>query len=164
MDDMLLVTTIRRLRREGLPLEKAVETAAMTRLRPVLMTTLVAAVGFLPMAFNTGIGAEVQRPLATVVIGGLIDDSMTQTIYKVPCLGDIPLLGWLFRTDSRAKDKTNLYVFLTPRVVANPAEAQAIYDVKKEQIENGRGPEQALENAMKKFRAHISTELEQIAL
>jgi len=71
----------------------------------------------------------------TVVIGGLIDDSMTQTIYKVPCLGDIPLLGWLFRTDSRAKDKTNLYVFLTPRVVANPTEAQAIYETKKEQIE-----------------------------
>jgi general secretion pathway protein D len=71
----------------------------------------------------------------TVVIGGLIDDSMTQTTYKVPCLGDIPLLGWLFRTDSRAKEKTNLYVFLTPRVVANPAEAKAIYETKKEQIE-----------------------------
>jgi len=53
-------------------LEDAVETAAMTRLRPVLMTTLVAAVGFLPMALNTGLGAEVQRPLATVVIGGVI--------------------------------------------------------------------------------------------
>ena len=53
-------------------LEDAVETAAMTRLRPVLMTTLVAAVGFLPMALNTGMGAEVQRPLATVVIGGVI--------------------------------------------------------------------------------------------
>jgi len=74
----------------------------------------------------------------TVVIGGLIDDSMTQTTYKVPCLGDIPLLGWLFRTDSRAKEKTNLYVFLTPRVVANPAEAQAIYETKKEQIEEAR--------------------------
>ena len=53
-------------------LEDAVETAAITRLRPVLMTTLVAAVGFLPMALNTGMGAEVQRPLATVVIGGVI--------------------------------------------------------------------------------------------
>ena len=69
---MLLVTTIRRLRRQGMLLDKAIETAAMTRLRPVLMTTLVAAVGFFPMAFNTGIGAEVQRPLATVVIGGVI--------------------------------------------------------------------------------------------
>ncbi len=72
LDDMLLVTTIRRLRGAGLALERAVETAAMMRLRPVLMTTLVAAVGFLPMALNTGIGAEVQRPLATVVIGGVI--------------------------------------------------------------------------------------------
>ena len=72
LDDMLLVSTIRRLRRQGMGLEEAVETAAMMRLRPVLMTTLVAAVGFIPMAFNTGMGAEVQRPLATVVIGGVI--------------------------------------------------------------------------------------------
>ncbi len=72
LDDMLLVTTIRRLRRSGMELEKAVEHAAMLRLRPVLMTTLVAAVGFLPMAFNTGVGAEVQRPLATVVVGGVV--------------------------------------------------------------------------------------------
>jgi len=74
----------------------------------------------------------------TVVIGGLIDDSMTKTTYKVPCLGDIPVLGWLFRTDSNAMEKTNLFVFLTPRVVANPAEAQAIYETKKEQIEKAK--------------------------
>ena len=67
----------------------------------------------------------------TVVIGGLIDDSMTKTTYKVPCLGDIPLLGWLFKTNSNAKDRTNLFVFLTPRVVANPAEAQALYEAKE---------------------------------
>jgi len=72
LDDMLLVSTIQRLRSRGVPLEQAVEEAAMTRLRPVLMTTLVAALGFVPMAFNTGMGAEVQRPLATVVIGGVI--------------------------------------------------------------------------------------------
>jgi cobalt-zinc-cadmium resistance protein CzcA len=72
LDDMLLVSTIRQLRRRGVDLEQAVETAAMTRLRPVLMTTLVASLGFVPMAFNTGMGAEVQRPLATVVIGGVI--------------------------------------------------------------------------------------------
>jgi len=72
LDDMLLVSTIRQLRRRGFGLEDAVETAAMTRLRPVLMTTLVASLGFVPMAFNTGMGAEVQRPLATVVIGGVI--------------------------------------------------------------------------------------------
>jgi cobalt-zinc-cadmium resistance protein CzcA len=71
LDDMLLVSYIRQLRRRGAPLEQAVEEAAMTRLRPVLMTALVASLGFVPMAFNTGMGAEVQRPLATVVIGGI---------------------------------------------------------------------------------------------
>ena len=71
LDDMLLVSTIRQLRKRGVALEQAVEQAAMTRLRPVLMTALVASLGFVPMAFNTGMGAEVQRPLATVVIGGV---------------------------------------------------------------------------------------------
>ncbi|QDU59916.1 Cobalt-zinc-cadmium resistance protein CzcA [Planctomycetes bacterium Pan216] len=71
LDDMLLVSTIRQLRREGRSLDDAVEEAAMTRLRPILMTTLVASLGFVPMAFSTGMGAEVQRPLATVVIGGV---------------------------------------------------------------------------------------------
>jgi cobalt-zinc-cadmium resistance protein CzcA len=71
LDDMLLVSSIRQLRRRGVALEQAVEEAAMTLLRPVLMTALVASLGFVPMAFNTGMGAEVQRPLATVVIGGI---------------------------------------------------------------------------------------------
>jgi cobalt-zinc-cadmium resistance protein CzcA len=71
LDDMLLVSTIRQLRRFGKSLDEAVEEAAMTRLRPILMTTLVASLGFVPMAFSTGVGAEVQRPLATVVIGGV---------------------------------------------------------------------------------------------
>lgn len=71
LDDMLLVSTIRKLRRQGRTLDEAVEEAAMTRLRPILMTTLVASLGFVPMAFSTGMGAEVQRPLATVVIGGV---------------------------------------------------------------------------------------------
>jgi len=70
LDDMLLVSTIRQLRRRGRSLDEAVEEAAMTRLRPILMTTLVASLGFVPMAFSNGMGAEVQRPLATVVIGG----------------------------------------------------------------------------------------------
>ncbi len=72
LDDMLLVSYVRQLRARGAGLEEAVEKAAMTRLRPVLMTAMVAALGFVPMALNTGIGAEVQRPLATVVIGGVI--------------------------------------------------------------------------------------------
>jgi heavy metal efflux system protein len=72
LDDMILVSYVRQLRRKGKPLDEAVMEAAITRLRPVLMTTLVASLGFLPMAFSTGMGAEVQRPLATVVIGGVI--------------------------------------------------------------------------------------------
>ena len=72
LDDMILVSYVRQLRNQGLPLDQAVTKAAITRLRPVLMTTLVASLGFLPMAFSDGMGAEVQRPLATVVIGGVI--------------------------------------------------------------------------------------------
>ncbi|HEY2883409.1 MAG TPA: CusA/CzcA family heavy metal efflux RND transporter [Pirellulales bacterium] len=72
LDAMILVSYIRQLRSRGCSLEHAVEEAATTRLRPVLMTTLVASLGFVPMAFSTGMGAEVQRPLATVVIGGVI--------------------------------------------------------------------------------------------
>ncbi len=72
LDDMILVSYVRQLRAKGLALDDAVRQAAITRLRPVLITTLVASLGFLPMAFSTGQGAEVQRPLATVVIGGVI--------------------------------------------------------------------------------------------
>jgi cobalt-zinc-cadmium resistance protein CzcA len=72
LDDMILVSYVRQLRRRGLTVDEAVRQAAVTRLRPVLMTTLVASLGFLPMAFSTGMGAEVQRPLATVVIGGVL--------------------------------------------------------------------------------------------
>ncbi|MFZ0484943.1 MAG: type II secretion system secretin GspD [Desulfobacterales bacterium] len=71
----------------------------------------------------------------TVVIGGLIDDSFSETRYTVPCLGDIPLLGYLFKTTARGGDKTNLYVFITPHVVENPAEAKAILDSKKDEID-----------------------------
>jgi biotin carboxyl carrier protein len=72
LDDMILVSYIRHLRAKGLPRDEAVRQAAVTRLRPVLMTTLVASLGFLPMAFGTGMGAEMQRPLATVVLGGVV--------------------------------------------------------------------------------------------
>jgi cobalt-zinc-cadmium resistance protein CzcA len=72
LDDMILVSYIRDLRARGLGVEQAVMQAAVTRLRPVLMTALVAALGFLPMATSQGMGAEVQRPLATVVIGGVL--------------------------------------------------------------------------------------------
>ncbi len=71
----------------------------------------------------------------TVVIGGLIDDSFSKTEYKVPCLGDIPLLNFLFKSTSRAADKTNLFIFITPHVIENPAEAKDVYQKKKDQID-----------------------------
>ncbi len=71
----------------------------------------------------------------TVVIGGLIDDSFSETTYAVPCLGDIPFLGYLFKTTARGGDKTNLYVFITPHVVKNPAEAKVILDSKNHEID-----------------------------
>ncbi|MBW2248706.1 MAG: type II secretion system secretin GspD, partial [Deltaproteobacteria bacterium] len=72
---------------------------------------------------------------STVVIGGLIDDSFSKTEYKVPCLGDIPLVSFLFKSTSRAGDKTNLFVFIAPHVIENPAEAEEIYQKKKDQID-----------------------------
>jgi len=71
----------------------------------------------------------------TVVIGGLIDDSFSKTEYKVPCLGDIPLLNFLFKSTSSAGDKTNLFVFIAPHVIENPAEAKEVYQKKKDQID-----------------------------
>ncbi len=85
LGDMVLVSTIRRHLDAGVPLRQAVERAAHERMRPVLMTGLVAALGFLPMALNTGVGAEVQRPLATVVMGGLLS-STALTLVVLPVL------------------------------------------------------------------------------
>jgi cobalt-zinc-cadmium resistance protein CzcA len=65
--------------------DRSIEEAALTRLRPVLMTALVASLGFLPMALSTGVGAEVQRPLATVVIGGVISSTLL-TLLVLPVL------------------------------------------------------------------------------
>ncbi|HSG66316.1 MAG TPA: efflux RND transporter permease subunit, partial [Gammaproteobacteria bacterium] len=72
LNGLVMVTFIRDLRMSGKPLGEAIVEGALTRLRPVLMTALVASLGFVPMALNTGIGSEVQRPLATVVIGGIV--------------------------------------------------------------------------------------------
>lgn len=71
----------------------------------------------------------------TVVIGGLIDDTTTVNENKVPVLGDIPLLGWLFRNKSDNNTKTNLYIFITPRVIRGPEEANQIFRGKKEHID-----------------------------
>ena len=71
----------------------------------------------------------------TVVIGGLIDESLSKDVGKIPCLGDLPILGHLFRVDSSGSDRTNLFIFLTPKVVKNPAEAQKIYLEKKDTMD-----------------------------
>ncbi|WP_321492290.1 type II secretion system secretin GspD [uncultured Desulfobacter sp.] len=71
----------------------------------------------------------------TVVIGGLIDESLSKEVGKVPCLGDIPLLGNLFKSQSSGSEKTNLFIFLTPRVVKNTLEAKEIYKEKKDTMD-----------------------------
>ncbi len=88
LNSMVLVSFIRHLRDRGWDLGAAVEEAALTRLRPVLMTALVASLGFVPMALSTGVGAEVQRPLATVVIGGVISSTLL-TLLVLPVLYDL---------------------------------------------------------------------------
>jgi len=95
LGDMVLVSTIRDLLRARVPLEEAVLQAAEQRLRPVLMTALVASLGFLPMALNTGMGAEVQRPLATVVIGGVASSTLLTLVV-------LPVMYVLFRRRGEA--------------------------------------------------------------
>ncbi len=80
LNGLVMVTLINQLREKGESIHMAVFNAAHKRLRPVVMTALVATLGFLPMALNTGMGAEVQRPLATVVIGGLITSTILTLI------------------------------------------------------------------------------------
>ena len=76
LNGLVLVSAIRKAREAGHPLAEALREATQARLRPVLTTALVASLGFLPMAFATGAGAEVQKPLATVVIGGLLSSTL----------------------------------------------------------------------------------------
>ena len=88
LNGLVMLTLINQLRQEGTPPEEAIIQGSLRRLRPVLMTALVASLGFLPMALSTGTGAEVQRPLATVVIGGLIS-STALTLLVLPALYSI---------------------------------------------------------------------------
>jgi general secretion pathway protein D len=74
----------------------------------------------------------------TIAIGGLIDDSFSASEFKVPCIGDIPLFGWLFKTQSKSREKTNLFFFLTPHVIENPGEADQIYEKKRKIIDTIR--------------------------
>jgi len=85
LNGLVMISFIRNLREGGLPLDAAIREGALTRLRPVLMTALVASLGFVPMAIATGTGAEVQRPLATVVIGGILS-STALTLLVLPLL------------------------------------------------------------------------------
>ncbi|EKS38584.1 efflux RND transporter permease subunit [Afipia broomeae] len=95
LNGLVIITFIEKLRREGHALIDAVREGALTRLRPVLMTALVASLGFVPMAIATGAGAEVQRPLATVVIGGIISSTILTLLV-------LPALYVLFRKEARS--------------------------------------------------------------
>jgi len=85
LNGLVMVSFIRDLEHSGMPMRDAIYEGAMTRLRPVLTTALVASLGFVPMALNTGIGSEVQRPLATVVIGGVFSSTLL-TLFVLPAL------------------------------------------------------------------------------
>ena len=85
LNGLVMLSFIRQLREDGMELATAIEIGALTRFRPVIMTALVASLGFLPMAFATGTGAEVQKPLATVVIGGLLSATLL-TLAVLPAL------------------------------------------------------------------------------
>ena len=91
LNGLVMIAFIRRLREQGDPLETAIVDGALGRLRPVLMTALVASLGFVPMALNVGAGSEVQRPLATVVIGGIVSSTLL-TLLVLPAL-----YRWLHR-------------------------------------------------------------------
>jgi cobalt-zinc-cadmium resistance protein CzcA len=85
LNGLVMLTSVKQLVAEGRPNREAIFAGAMTRLRPVVMTALVASLGFVPMALATDTGAEVQRPLATVVIGGLISATLL-TLLVLPAL------------------------------------------------------------------------------
>jgi cobalt-zinc-cadmium resistance protein CzcA len=85
LNGLVMISSIRMLRADGVPLDAAIPEGSLQRLRPVLMTALVASLGFVPMALATGTGAEVQRPLATVVIGGILSSTIL-TLVVLPAL------------------------------------------------------------------------------
>ena len=97
LNGLVIIAFIQRLRAEGVALLEAVKEGALTRLRPVLMTAMVASLGFVPMALATGPGAEVQRPLATVVIGGIISSTILTLLV-------LPALYVLFRRERKKEE------------------------------------------------------------
>ncbi len=97
--------------------EEGVETGLKTTLDRSLETTLTV------------------KDANTVVMGGLIEKTSTDGVTRTPCLGSIPLLGWLFKGTSRSDDKTKLYIFLTPHIIENPEEAEEIYQEKRKDLD-----------------------------
>jgi len=85
LDGVILISQIKQLRQEGAPLREAVERGAELRMRPALMTALAAAIGLLPASVATGIGSETQRPLARVVVGGILT-SATVILLVLPTI------------------------------------------------------------------------------
>ncbi|MDD1528960.1 CusA/CzcA family heavy metal efflux RND transporter [Bradyrhizobium sp. WBOS7] len=100
LNGLVIIAFIQKLRTEGKPVVEAVREGALTRLRPVLMTALVASLGFVPMAIATGAGAEVQRPLATVVIGGIVSSTILTLLV-------LPALYTLFRREAVTTKSTS---------------------------------------------------------
>lgn len=103
LNGLVIVTFIETMRERGASLRDAVISGSVGRLRPVLMTALVAALGFIPMALNTGVGAEVQRPLATVVIGGIISSTLLTLVV-------LPVLYILFAKERRGESASSAEV------------------------------------------------------
>ncbi|BAV96146.1 efflux RND transporter permease subunit [Lysobacter enzymogenes] len=108
LNGLVMIAFIRKLREQGDPLDNAIVDGALGRLRPVLMTALVASLGFIPMAFNVGAGSEVQRPLATVVIGGIVSSTLL-TLLVLPVL-----YRWLHRNEERGDSDTPAPAALPP--------------------------------------------------
>jgi len=104
LNGLVMLAFIRDLRAQGLTLDDAIHNGALTRLRPVLMTALVAALGFVPMALATGTGAEVQRPLATVVIGGIVSSTALTLLV-------LPVLYRLVHTPKKGKEIVTIRFF-----------------------------------------------------
>jgi len=99
LNGLVMISFIRALRENGMRLDQAIEEGALTRLRPILVTALVASLGFIPMAIATGTGAEVQRPLATVVIGGIWSSTLLTLLV-------LPLLYRMIHSDNEVEKNT----------------------------------------------------------
>jgi cobalt-zinc-cadmium resistance protein CzcA len=97
LNGLIIISAIQQLREEGRSVLDAVREGTLKRLRPVLMTSLVAPLGFIPMAIATGPGAEVQRPLATVVIGGIVSSAILTLLV-------LPALYVMFRREPRGRN------------------------------------------------------------